>query len=106
MKLTGDPNCLHIPGLTLHKGSTYALVVSDKDDLDAVLPANVVHSLKVRRSPFQYVWRDVPAQGQHLQSWTRTRTRDVALDLTAVLTSTMMHLMKAHIPSFFQHVRA
>jgi len=44
----GDPNCLHIPGLEVRNGSTYTLVVSDKDDLDAVLPASVVTSLKAR----------------------------------------------------------
>ena len=43
----GDPNCLHIPSLTLEAGNTYTLVVSDGDDLDAVLPASVVHSLEV-----------------------------------------------------------
>ncbi|KAK9834175.1 hypothetical protein WJX81_005389 [Elliptochloris bilobata] len=43
----GDPNCLHIPGLMLEQGNAYTLVVSDRDDLDAVLPASVVHSLKV-----------------------------------------------------------
>ena len=45
----GDPDCLHIPGLTIEKGNTYTLVVSDKDDLDAVLPVGVVQHLKVRR---------------------------------------------------------
>jgi len=48
----GDPNCLHIPGLEVRNGSTYTLVVSDKDDLDAVLPATVVTSLQARaRAP-------------------------------------------------------
>lgn len=44
----GDPNCLHIPSLTLEAGNTYTLVVSDGDDLDAVLPTSVVHSLEAR----------------------------------------------------------
>lgn len=45
--LAGDPDCLHIPGLTVEKGNTYTLVVSDKDDLDAVLPVSVIEHLKV-----------------------------------------------------------
>lgn len=44
----GDPNCIHIPGLTVDNGSTYTLVVSDVDDFDAVLPVSIVHSLIVR----------------------------------------------------------
>ena len=48
MDCAGDPDCLHIPSLTLEAGNTYTLVVSDGDDLDAVLPASVVHSLEVR----------------------------------------------------------
>ena len=46
--LSGDPNCVHIPGLTLEEDHTYTLVVSDKDDLDAVLPVGVVRSLLAR----------------------------------------------------------
>ncbi|KAK9836324.1 hypothetical protein WJX81_005312 [Elliptochloris bilobata] len=41
----GDPNCVHIPGLTVEANHTYTLVVSDKDDLDAVLPVGVVRSV-------------------------------------------------------------
>ena len=44
----GDPNCVHIPGLTLEADHIYTLVVSDKDDLDAVLPVGVVRSLLAR----------------------------------------------------------
>lgn len=52
----GDPDCLHIPGLTVEKGNTYTLVVSDKDDLDAVLPVNVVHHLKVCSFALLLIW--------------------------------------------------
>lgn len=44
----GDPNCVHIPGLTLQPDHIYTLVVSDKDDLDAVLPVGVVRSIVAR----------------------------------------------------------
>ena len=39
---------MHIPGLTLEPDHIYTLVVSDKDDLDAVLPVGVLRSLQAR----------------------------------------------------------
>ena len=48
LRSAGDPNCVHIPGLTLEANRTYTLVVSDKDDLDAVLPVGIVRSLLAR----------------------------------------------------------
>ena len=74
----------------LEAGNTYTLVVSDGDDLDAVLPASVVHSLEVRDPAAPSAQGGLPLRWAPATHW-KTRPRRCAARTRVTYAGVAMH---------------